>query len=582
MEIAQHSRTRIAIVGGGPSALFVVKHLVESGEVSFTIDIFESGATLGGGMPYSSAGANREHITNVSCNEIPPLVSPIVEWVQQLSDSAAERFAIDRERFNEHNVLPRLLFGEYLRDQFGVLLQLANTNGITANVHTNCRVADIADQRESNTTRLTFANGHAREFDAVVICTGHDWPQHAEGRVPEYFDCPYPPSKLAGERNHRIAIRGSGLTAVDAIRTLARGNGSFERIAQHEVVFHPSDSAVDFKIVMHTRHGLLPCVRFHTDVPQVGEAALIDADELAANRARNDGFLTLDFIFEKKFREPLRAHDPEFYEHIKHMTLEEFVEYTLNKRERIDAFALFKGEYAEAQKSIKREQSVYWKEALSALSFAMNYPAKHMSAEDMRRHQQVLMPLISIVIAFVPQSSCEELVALYDAGRLELVAVGAESEVVANAGGGATFHYANEQGEPVHDSFATFVDCIGQRHLSLDEFPFRSLVDARDVTAATLKFRSNENGEKLADIDSCVFQASDGNYYLKVSGIAITDDFEIIDAAGRANPRIYLMAVPYIGGYNPDYSGLDFGEEAGGLIVKKLLQRLPENTAVAS
>jgi len=33
-----------------------------------------------------------------------------------------------------------------------------------------------------------------------------------------------------------------------------------------------------------------------------------------------------------------------------------------------------------------------------------------------------------------------------------------------------------------------------------------------------------------------------------------------------------MMAVPYIGGYNPDYSGLDFSEAASAKIVNALLK----------
>jgi hypothetical protein len=33
-----------------------------------------------------------------------------------------------------------------------------------------------------------------------------------------------------------------------------------------------------------------------------------------------------------------------------------------------------------------------------------------------------------------------------------------------------------------------------------------------------------------------------------------------------------LMAVPYIGGYNPDYSGLDFSEAASALIIKSIVK----------
>ena len=108
----------------------------------------------------------------------------------------------------------------------------------------------------------------------------------------------------------------------------------------------------------------------------------------------NEGFMSLDFIFEKDFKEPIRQKDPAFYELIKDLTMEEFVEEMMNLRERLDAFDLFKGEFAEAEKSIRRKESIYWKEMLAILSFAMNYPAKHLSAEDMIRLKKVLMPLI--------------------------------------------------------------------------------------------------------------------------------------------------------------------------------------------
>ncbi len=62
-----------------------------------------------------------------------------------------------------------------------------------------------------------------------------------------------------------------------------------------------------------------------------------------------------------------------------------------------------------------------------------------------------------------------------------------------------------------------------------------------------------------------------GEYFLKVPGIAITDNFEVIGMNGQPDPHIYIMAVPYISGYNPDYSGLDFCEEASGRIASKLI-----------
>ena len=113
-------------------------------------------------------------------------------------------------------------------------------------------------------------------------------------------------------------------------------------------------------------------------------------------------------------------------------------------REHAEPFKLFKAEYKEAEQLIKKEKSIYWKEMLAVLSFVINYPAKYFSAEDMTRHQKVLMLLISIVIAFVPQSSCEELLALHDAGKLDIIPVEKDSNAEPESKGGVTYHYTDE------------------------------------------------------------------------------------------------------------------------------------------
>ena len=52
----------------------------------------------------------------------------------------------------------------------------------------------------------------------------------------------------------------------------------------------------------------------------------------------------------------------------------------------------------------------------------------------------------------------------------------------------------------------------------------------------------------------------------------INDYFQVVDSYGAVNNRIFVMAVPYIGGVNPDYSGLDFCEAASARIIKRLAQ----------
>jgi len=200
----------------------------------------------------------------------------------------------------------------------------------------------------------------------------------------------------------------------------------------------------------------------------------------------------------------------------------------------------------------------------------MNYPAKYFSAEDMLRLKKTLMPLISLVIAFVPQSSAEEMLALHQAGVLELLAVGTASKVEPKKEGGITYHYKDAAGQKHAVDYAMFVDCIGQPHLPFDAFPYQGLKQNDVIAPAKLNFRSNEVAMQMKPKNEMIGCWENGNYYLKVSGIAINDHFQVLDAYNAFNPRIYVMAVPLIGGYNPDYSGLDFSETAATAIAAKL------------
>lgn len=563
---------RIAILGGGPSGLFMYKRLIESGNTNLVISIFERKQLLGAGMPYSRDGACDEHITNVSGNEIPELFNSISEWIKGQDRDTLNRFHLDPDHFNEYKVLPRLLFGRYLSDQFNLLLHEAKKLGIASKVHYNAAVIDIVDYPEQGVVGVQVAEQGEFQFDRVVICTGHHWPKKHEGQIPGYFDSPYPPAKLAFQTQQPVALKGSSLTAIDALRTLSRHNGHFFRTAEGTLRYALNPESEGFKLIMHSRNGLLPAVRFHLEDSHLSKDSVLSKAEVAEIRAKNGGFLPLDELYRSHFLEPLRINRPEFYERIKSLSIEAFVSEMMNLREDVPAFQLLKAEYAEAAKSIDRKQSVYWKEMLAVLSFAMNYPAKYFSAEDMLRLQKSLMPLISIVIAFAPQGSVEEMMALYDAGILAIVSVREDSSVEPQQDGGVIYRYHNEAGEEVAQRFQIFVDCVGQPHLQYHQIPYASLIEGHAVTPARVRFRDDEQAIlEMQRGNEQVSKTIDGQYYLQVPGIAINDNFQLVDRYDALNERIYMMAVPYIGGYNPDYSGLDFGEAASALIVKSIL-----------
>lgn len=547
------------------------KRLVESGRTDLVIDIFEKKHELGTGMPYSTEGANDEHITNVSGNEIPKLVTSIAEWIATVQHTKLDRFNITPEKYNDYKVLPRLLFGQYLSAQFDLLKEQADEAGIAYHIHYESQVTDLIDFPDNAEVVVEVDSSAYFRYDKVVVCTGHNWPVKHEGKVAGYYDSPYPPNKLSRKLNHSVAVRGASLTAIDAIRTLTRASGKFVEDADGKLTYRLSPESEGFKIVMHSRNGLLPAIRFHLEDSHLAGDNTLTKEEMTQYRAAHDGFLSLDYIFEKDFKDAFRDKDPEFYARIKDMTMEDFVNSMMDLREDIEPFHLFRAEYIEAEKSIKRKQSVYWKEMLAILSFSMNYPAKYLPAEDMMRLQKVLMPLISIVIAFVPQSSCEQLLALHNAGVLDIVSVGDDSHVEPGEVEGAVYHYTDKEGKEQASEFKTFVDCIGQPHLSYKQLPYQSLVKNHTVSPGRLRFKDAENGRKeLENGNEDVQTDGAGNYYLSVPGIAINDGFQVLDDYGAYNPRIYMMAVPYIGGYNPDYSGLDFCETSSKAIIEHL------------
>ncbi|QMV66416.1 FAD/NAD(P)-binding protein [Sphingobacterium paramultivorum] len=561
----------VAIIGGGPSGLFMYKRLIENNIAGLKVSIFESRKQLGAGMPYSYEGATSEHLTNVSDHEIPELVSTIEDYVQSLSETTLRSYGIDVDDFNRYKVVPRLLLGRYLSEQFMLLKRMADEKGIETQIHLGSQVSDIIDLDSQMQVKIMVGSTDTYIVDKVIICTGHKWPTRYEGNVEHYFESPYPPSKLALKTNHAVGIRGASLTAIDAIRTLARHNGSFEVLETGELRYQIDPGSENFKLLMHTRSGLLPAIRFHQEEPFLANKLLISEEELMLNRLENEGFVSLDFLFDRNFKAQFKEKDPDFYAIVEKLSLEDFVEAVLSLREQKDAFEGFRQEHEQALKSIRRRQSIYWKEVLSALSFTLNYPAKYMSAEDMLRLKKVLMPLISIVIAFVPQSSSRELLALHDAGRLDVVNVGTDSRVEPASDRGANYFYTDESGIEVKTHYKTFVDCVGQRPLDFEEFTFKSLVDNGNVSPAYLRFRSVEQAkEQMLAGNDHMFVAPDGAIFLQVPGVKIDDSFRLVDHSGNASQRLFMMAVPYMGGYNPDYSGLDFCAATSEIIANRI------------
>lgn len=569
--IQHQTPSNIALIGGGPAALFMLKHLVEQEVPVESITIFEKNDRLGVGMPYGKFGAEKEHVANVSANELPKLLDDFETYIQKYPTTEFNGY-VENGKVNPYEVIPRRLLGDFLEYSFSKFIDKATASGITIDVHLETAVEDLIVNKDGSFAIL--ANDQKFLADAVVLCTGHVWPKQHEGKTDGWFDSPYPPSKLELKANFPVAVRGASLTAVDAIKTLARANGTFSKKSDGSLNFMLADGSENFRIHLFSKRGFLPALRFHSEDDAYSTEWSMSLDEIHEYKASHGGFVDLDYVFERSFKNRLREKDPAFYEKIKDFSIEEFVDQMLAIREELDSFLLFKAEFEEAEKSIHRQQSVSWKETLSAFSYAVNYPAKHFSAEDMTRHKKTLMPLISVIIASLPQSSYHELMALHRAGLLESVAVGDHSEAVPGENGGCIYTFIDESGQKREEHYGIFVDAIGQKPMLFNDLPFDGLKSGA-VTSGYLYFKDPEAGRMQEEKDAInIGHDSAGQYFMKVPGLAINDYFQALDPYGAVQPGLYLMAVPFIGGLNPDYSGLDFCDTAGERIAKNLKEEV--------
>lgn len=567
----QNDIRTIALIGAGPAALLILKNMLDVGFFPDQIYVFEKSNRLGVGMPYSKYGSGKEHVANVSANELPHFTIGFEEYIKNHPTNQYPDFFSYGE-INPYQVIPRLLLGDYLEFQFNWYMQQLREKGVDIICKKNCTVEDIIPEKNGLSYRIISEKNKAFFATDIIICTGHYWPKKHEGKVKNWYDSPYPPSKFKESVDFPIAIRGTSLTAIDAVKTVARLNGHFEFLDDDNLKYHLNEESKNFRITLFSTGGFLPALRFHSEGEAYSNDWIMTLQEIYDYKHQHDGFVDLDYVFEINFKQPLKKKDQDFYNRIKDLSIEEFVEMMMEIRKEVDSFDLFEAEYKEAKKSIARHKPVSWKEALAAFSYAMNYPAKHFSAEDMLRLRKTLLPLISIIIASLPQSSYREVMALYDAGIIDLIQVDKDSYVEPGKDGGVVYHYISTDNKRTSAYCPLFIDAIGQQPLYLEDLRFEGLKKDKVVSRAYLNFKQNESALALSkdEIDDQIFRTSADHYALRVHGLEINDYFQSLNNYGEIISNLYIMAVPFIGGLNPDYSGLDFCDTAAERIVKAL------------
>jgi hypothetical protein len=586
---------RVAIIGCGPTTLFLLQHVsmcIEQLQQDIdSIVLFDQQQGFGFGMPYSPQTTDRYNICNISSEELPKLPCSFADWLRTAPSHALAKYGIEPESISESETYSRLAMGDYFSDQIDVLTETLRSAGVAVERYTNTRVIDLRDTPSTQTVTVLTASGNRFYVDRAVIATGHSWENKDEAEN-GYFASPWPIRKLLPKSgvffNFKIGIHGASLSAFDVLASLAHRHGDFvskQSNASKGFVFVPSKGAEEFRLVMHSTNGWLPHLQYEQVSPIRQVYRHVDRQTLL-NVCKSDGTLQLDDFFSKICRpcllDAFNADDrPDMAARLSDeaYTLSQFIDQMEREHKYDDAFEGMKAEMPEAVRSVTGDKPIHWKEVIDDLMYMLNFHAPLLSAEDHIYFQSEVLPFLMNVIAAMPLDSARKLLAMRDAGKLELIA--GHAEVKSIAADGICVEVTRGENVEAH-RYKMFIDSTGQKGIRFDDFPFPTLIAEKTVCEASVPFSKQDSVRALPDELRLRVKWIDHIPYYLVGGIDIDGNYRIVDGTGRPNDRIYDVAFPHAAGLRPYSYGLQCCNLTSMLVVEHWLSRLRDGDSLQS
>ncbi|MBC8087294.1 MAG: FAD/NAD(P)-binding protein [Phycisphaerae bacterium] len=567
----------LAIVGVGPTAIYLLQQLER--EVNrflpalTDIYLFEERDRLGVGMPYARCTTDEYNLCNISSSEIPPLHESLVDWLRSLTDEELAAQGIARQDIDADETYRRTTLGDYFHNQYSAIANTLRARGLTIHEYNNSPIADIIDNPARRSVEIRCSNNERFIVDRAVISTGHSFPEADE---PEhgYYASPWPMQKLIPAKgeclDYEIGVLGASLSAFDVVSSLSHRHGAFVRDGKG-LTYEPFPGTDNFRIVLHSAEGWLPHLQYEQAEPFRVVYRHVDRDTMLALRDAR-GFMSFDDYFDTVCRAALIAafendKRPDIVALLsaERASLETFVQTMSDEHTADDPFALMRVELSDARRSLRKGVPIHWKETLDDLMFTLNFHFDWMAAEDHLRYRKIMMPFLMNVIAAMPLHSANIMLALHEAGRLELLS-GRVS--ITDKRGGETHVEVDNNGAKSSHSFRMFVNCSGQGGLGLDAYPFAGLKDAGVVSEAAVLFRDDAARAELAASDPDKVSASGAGGALRAGGIAIDGYYRLVDRNGKSNERIHDIAFPHATGVRPYSYGLQACDATAAIVVQ--------------
>jgi uncharacterized NAD(P)/FAD-binding protein YdhS len=541
--------TRIAIIGSGPTGIYTFKGLVASRH-PMTITVFEELPDPGKGTPYHPAVNDRAMLANIASIEIPRIVDTLVEWLNGHSDAGLQKLGLERARIGEREFYPRVVIGEFLAGQFWKLVDQAKARGHTVMIRASTKITDIRLQKShvALISQQGDASATTETFDHVVMATGHDWPENTEVS-PGYFMSPWPASAIKRIGAVEVGILGTSLSGIDAAITVAAAHGIFLRDDQGQLVYQKT--ADGLHMTMMSRKGLLPEADFYCPIPY--EPLKYCRPEAVETLISQGSTGLLDDVF-NLFKAELGAADPDYASSIGLglATIEDIAERYFRKRQAADQFVGAARNLAEAKKNKAEKFTVQWRYAILRMHEIIARAVPHLDAEDLKRFHKYFKPVFVDDYATVPHESVERLLALHNAGALDVVALGDDYEINRSE---------NETGATItvdrrEKHYAAFIDATGQHAASAADLPFPSLRRSGLVKEAATE-RSAQMSASLQ----------------RTGGIDVDGAFRpIIDQPVTRN--LYCVSVPFLLHKLPFIQGITSARDMGDIVSRAVISSI--------
>lgn len=590
---SKNNLSNIAVIGSGPTSLYLFQHIWSHIDVLKNkieqITIFEKDEIIGMGMPYNPNTTDIYNLSNISSEEIPLLQETFGSWLRNQSYKALQKLNIKTLPIDDTQVYSRIALGHYFHEQFHQLITAIQSAGIKVIMRGNCEVIDIY-QKVENELIITDCHKNAHTFTSVIIATGHKW--IGEDKIESgYYASPWPIHKLLPKENEvynfTIGTLGASLSAFDVVTSLSHRHGEFMTV-HNKLKFIKHDRAQNFKIVLHSSNGWLPHLQYEQQEPIREIYRHFNRNQLLG-LIDDRGFIRIEDFFNKLCRPILISaftKDKLFdvVEKLEDQTFcfKDLVALMSDKHEYVNSFDGMRSELITAEKFARKKTPVNWMETLDDLMYSLNYHAELLPAEDHLFLHNEIMSFLMNVIAALPVHSAQILLALYDAGTIELKAglVNFQDDSFENNRTKITVE--SEDGTTEEIEYKLFINCGGQKKLEIDDYPFQSLVEEGIVQSATAKFDNLDIIEKESakfEPDTIIKKRS--GTYLKISGIDIDSSYRTINKKGTPNNIIYDISFTHTNGLRPYSYGLQACNATSLILVESWIARIVENKDVS-